>query len=274
MIINSNPSYKPKFLKGEGWMEIGGKSAQSFLRALNWVKTDSSERLRNRVVEETGDRLETDILPIYRGSVNGRVTGVLFGNVNAPYRMYSVEDDKAADRLIAEIKRNKGFTDQQIEIVGEIYQNNEAQALYSWEGKFFGYKNLSQIARLTSISMSKAKKLVEGTNAEILDKVEAVDLAKKLAKKHGVYNLDFDFIPFDGRLLGYVEASEDGITPGIMPYGVNMRINSAVIYQHTILHEFAHAIELFHNGLSGHGENFRKIYRKILKDEDLKPTGL
>lgn len=268
IMINAKPDYKPAMLSGDGWREVGGKMAQSFLSSLTWTKVGASERLANRTVDDTSSRDEVAILPIYLGEVSGRVAGVLFGDVKNPYRIYAVADKEAADAVIAQLQRNKGFMDEQLEAVGDILTNNNATGLYSWENDFFGdSKNLFKAWRVSGVSHHKAKTYLEGTKAQLVTEAEAAVLLKKLAKKYNIYNVELTFMPFDGKLLGFAKATEDSITPGIKPVGIEIHISRDVIYLHTILHEFSHAIELFHNGIGGHGKAFRKIYKQLIKEE-------
>lgn len=276
IMLNPKPGYIPELAKTQTYKEIGSKMAQAFLTNATWDKAGNVELLRNRIVTEDGDKKEILNQPIYRGSVNGKSVGLLIGQVKTPLRMFAVANDDAFAALMQEIIKNHGFLNEQIDRVGDVFTNNNASALYTWENHFFGEgKSLKKIAKVASISQVKARQAVEGTNSTFLTEAEASKLVEQLAKKHGVFNLELEWIPWDGVLFGSVAPSEDGVLPFMKPVGIKMRLARDVVYLHTILHEMSHAIELFNEGVSAHGAGFRKIYRHLIKENTkLNPVGL
>lgn len=276
IILNPKQGYVPELAKTDNYREIGSKMAQAFLTNATWDKAGNVELLRNRIVTETGDKKEILNTPIYRGTVNGRSVGLLIGPVKSPLRMFATKNDEAFAALMQEVIKNHGFLNEQIDRVGDIYTDNNAKALYSWEAHFFGEgKSLHKIAKVASVSIVKARKAVEGTNSEFMTEQEATKLVSDLAKKYGVFNLELTWFPWDGMLFGAVSPSEDGVLPFMKPVGVKMRLAKDVVYKHTILHEMAHAIEMFREGVSAHGSGFRKIYRQLIKENTkLNPVGL
>lgn len=276
IMINAKPGYVPDLVKTQTYREIGSKMAQAFLTNATWEKAGNIALLRNRIVTETGDQKEVLNLPLYRGSVNGKSVGLVIGMIKEPLRMFAVANDDAFKTLADELTKNHGFLNAQIDAVGDVFTNNNAKALYKWESDFFAEgQSLNKIAKIAAISTVKARKAVEGTNATFLTESEASKLVAELAKKYEIYNLELEWFPWDGLLFGSVAPSEDGVLPLMKPVGIKMKLARDVIYEHTILHEFAHAIELFKEGVSAHGSGFRKIYRQLLKTHaKLNPVGL
>lgn len=276
IMINAKPGYVPDLYRTQEYREIGSKMAQAFLTNATWDKAGNVELLRNRIVSETGEHNEVINQPIYRGSVNGKSVGLVIGMIKTPLRMFAVANDKAFQGLMTEIVKNHGFLNEQIQRVGDIYTNNNAQALYKWESDFFGEgKSLYKLAKVAAISQVKARQAVEGTNAVFMTEPEAEKLIAAIAKKHEVYNIEVEWMAWDGRLFGSAAPSEDSVLPFMKPIGIKLRLARDVIYQHTILHELSHAIELMREGVSAHGAGFRKIYRQLIKENTkLNPVGL
>lgn len=277
VIINPNADYSPKLPKTNQYMEIAGRKAQSFLNTAEWTKAGAVNLLRNRIVSEDGTSSEAFAnVPVYIGKVNGNTVGLVIGQIKEPLRLFAVSDQKSFDALFAELTKNHGFLESQMQAVGNVLTNNNADGLYAWEGDFFGYgKHLKKIWRTAGISTVKQKQVVTGTNAEVLTKGEVQRLVKEVAKKYNIYNLELQFGPFDGRILGYAKPNDDAVLPYSLPLGAILWINESIIYKHTVIHELAHIMEFMEHGLSGHGSGFRANYRKLIKEYlNQNPAGL
>lgn len=265
VMINPKPNYKPLAFTGPGYYEVNGKMVQQMMQQAEWVKTDSLDLLRDRVVSETGKKDSTIPVMVYKGVAGGDTIGLLYGTKDQPLRMFGTDDDASAMSLLAELKQNHGFLNQQMDVVGDILNNNNARALYAWEADFFGEPNPDKLAKISAVSTTKAKQLMQGTRSELIDTGEAIELAKNIAKKYDIANVDIEFGHFDGNLYGRCKPSEDTIVPYTMPIGLNVFFAKNVLVKHTVVHEMSHGIEMFQHGLSGHGKNFRKIYKLLLK---------
>lgn len=275
VMINPKPNYKPVAFTGPGYYEINGKMVQQMMQQAQWVKADSLDLLRDRVVSETGSHDTTFPVMVYKGIAGGDTIGLLYGTQNQPLRMFGTDDDDAANSLLAELKENHGFLNQQMDVVGDILSNNNARALYAWEHDFFGEPDPTKLARISAVSTTKAKSLMAGTRSELIDTGEAIELAKAIAKKYDIANVELDFGTFDGHIYGRCKPSEDTVVPYTMPVGLNIFLAKGVLVKHTVVHEMAHGIEMFGSGLSGHGKNFRKIYKLLLKQFlGIEATGL
>lgn len=278
VIINPNADYSPALPKTNQYKEMNGRPAQSFLNTATWAKAGAVNLLRNRIVSEDGMTNSEAFfnVPVYVGSVNGNVVGLVIGQIKEPLRLFAVANQAAFDSLFAELTKNHGFLESQIQAVGNVLTNNNADGLYAWEGKFFGEsKHLKKVWRTAGISTVKQKQVVTGTNAEVLTKGEVQRLVKEVAKKYNIYNLELQFGPFDGRILGYAKPNDDGVLPYSLPLGAILWLNDAIIYKHVVLHELAHVMELMEHGLSGHGAGFRANFRKLIKEYlNQNPVGL
>lgn len=278
--VNPNPSYKPVPYKGDGWQEMAGATCIPFLKQVTWEKAGTCEVLQKREIDKDGKGGFNDIsLPamLYKGNVKGRTVGLLIGNVQSPMRAFAVSNDAAYDSLLAQLQANRGFVDEQMKEVGKVFTNNDAQSLYAWEAKFFGADgtNARAVAKIAPASRTKSKKLVQSIKAELVDEKEAVNLVKEIAKRYDVFNVEVDFGAFDGRLLGYAQATADQITPLARPVGIRLWFARDILYKHTVIHECAHAIEMFKTGVGGHGQGFRTIYKLLLRQyHGLTPTGI
>lgn len=263
--VNENPSYRPIPYKGNGWQEINGSSVLPFLKQVTWVKDSSCEIIRNREIDNS-DRIKEEVEKtfVYRGKVGDRTVALLLGGVMSPLRVFMVEDGDVYGELLAMLQRNQGFVDEQLASIGNIVSDNSADALYAWQESFFGVsKNAAMVRKLRGVSMTNAKKKIQG-RAELVTEKEAYSIIKAIAIKYDLYNIDLTF-GTAGNVLGWCSVSEDSITPLSLPIGLKMWFNKDVLYKHTVVHECAHGIEFMRNGISGHGKGFRKIYKTLLR---------
>lgn len=278
MIINSDPNYTPPTISDEGWKEMYGAKVTPMLRQLEWIKDDACPVLQSRTVDEEHGKVsdETEVTFIYKGVANGKTKALLLGTLATPFRVFYVADDKAFAVVKSQLMKNEGFLDYQITEIGTTLTDNKADAIYAWQDNFFSLaKHSAKIAARSKYSHTQAAKQTEGTRAVVLNEREATNLIKEIATKYGIKNLDLQFGPLRNNVLGYVTSLDDATTPMALPFGVKLWYNDSVIYKHSVIHECAHAIEMFRNGLTAHGKGFRDIYRVLLKAYmDLDPVGL
>ncbi|QIG70354.1 hypothetical protein EVB87_254 [Rhizobium phage RHph_N28_1] len=266
--INSNPSYKPAPYASTYYKEIMGAQIQPFLRAPKWDKADSIDILANRTVDGTGntkDQVSPEM--VYIGRAGERVIGLIIGQIQSPKRAFAVlTGQEGFDKLLAELKANKGFLNAQIEEVGKVLTSNDAQSLYAWEENFFG--NVSKVAyakMAAPTANTRAVREAKKGRVELIDLKRAGDLITQVAKKYEIYNIEFKTMKFDGKTLGFCAPRDDSGLWLSRPTGITICLAEDVLLAHTVLHEMAHAVEVFRTGMGGHGKGFRTIYKTLLR---------
>jgi hypothetical protein len=278
--VNPNPNYKPEPFQGDGYQELSGATVIPFLKHPTWTKDGMTELLRSREIDANGDGKVTDsTMPamLYKGTIKDRTVALVLGDIKDPLRAFAVNSEVEYQALKEELQRNKGFLDQQMADVGKVFTNNDADALYAWQDRFFGYtaNNQGKIVKQSSISKVKAQQALKGTKGVVIDEKEAVNLIKEICKRYNVYNVEVLFFNFDGRTRGWCRCSEDSITPLSRPVGIQIGLARQLLLKSTAIHETAHAIEFFKTGVSGHGKGFRSIFKLLLKQYmQIDPVGL
>jgi hypothetical protein len=261
ILINASQTSRP-LLKGQGWNEIDAKRFQRFKEVCFLTKADDFMHCA----------LGTNVAVSFVMKDDLETLGVAVHAYGSFYSVFLTENVDVARELANDLIKFKGATNQsEYDLViqnKEADRNLCAQKVYESEAIHFGECSYVQKVfnksgffnsdELNSITQSNT------STTKFLNQIEAIDLVKKVANDFSLQNVE---LRFDSNLselvMGRAGPLQDDFAYSTGK-GVYVDLNPKHLYFHVVLHEMAHAIDIYVNKYTNHSNNWKNIYNDLL----------
>lgn len=253
--------------RGEGFLGLHGEKAEHFLNSATY--TPYLETITFRSLHESFD---TQPAIIYTIQINGAKRGCYVdvgGIVSGVYAYTTPEGEAACLKMLRECFGN---TYEDHENWKDDYSASPANELYRWEADYFkeARYSMNYLAQLIPVSVSEARRR---TTDNLLDFAETIAFVQQICDDYRLFNVDVKRFSFGSHrvadCLGLARLSNRRLNDR----GATVVVEFCQItFKHIIAHEMAHIINYVQDGVSGHGNRFRRVYEELLRRYDIAPN--